>query len=156
MKRFLPILFVLLLVPVTMFAQARKFDENAILAKLGLNDTQISQVVALQKSTRATARMGFANIRLIKAQIAVALLAANPDEQAINALIEKRGQLRNDIEKNRVSARLQLVKIVGADNFAKIARFIGRPRHHRFQHWRNGKTFGRPQFMPENSTLDNQ
>jgi hypothetical protein len=86
MKRLLLFLFMLFLIPATMFAQDRKFDENAIRAKLALNDTQISQVVAFQKPTHAAARIDFTNIWRIRAQISAALLADNPDEQAINAL----------------------------------------------------------------------
>jgi len=71
MKRFLPVLFVLL-VPATMFAQGRRFDENAALKNLRLNDTQITQVVAPQKSTREATHADLTHIRLIKAQIAEA------------------------------------------------------------------------------------
>ncbi len=148
MKRFIPILFALL-IPATMFAQARKVDENALLKNLGLNDTQVSQVLALQKSTRETTHADLTHIRLIKAQIDEALLAANPDEQAINALIDKKGLLRTDIEKNRLSARLQLLKIVGPDDFSKIAMFMRERRQRRFQEWRDEGRFDRQGFMPE-------
>src|SRR5208337_4734824 len=149
MKLFLPILFVLL-VPATMFAQGRRFDENAALKNLGLNDTQITQVVALQKSTREATHVDITHIRLVNAQIAEALLSPSPDVQAIDTLIDKKGQLRTDIEKNRLSARLQLVKIVGADDYAKIAMFMRERRQHRLQAWRGYEGFGRPQFNPEN------
>lgn len=149
MKRFLPILFVLL-IPAMAFAQARKMDEGTMLKNLGLSDTQVSQVTTLQRSTREATRADLTHIRLIQAQIAEALLPASPDAQAINALIEKKGQLRVDIEKNRMAARIQLEKIVGPDNFSKIARYIGERRMHRFQRRGENGQIGRPMFVPEN------
>lgn len=149
MKRFLPLLFVLL-IPATLFAQPRKIDDGTRLKSLGLSDAQITQVLALQKSTRDTTRADLTHIRLIRAQIAEALLPPSPDAQAINALIEKEGQLRIDIEKNRMAARIQLEKLVGPDNFAKIAAYIGAQRQRRLERRRPIGQIGRPIFIPEN------
>jgi hypothetical protein len=132
MKRFLPVLFALL-IPATMFAQGRKADENNLLKSFGLDDSQVTQVMAIQKATRETVRTDFTHARLVQAQIAEALLPANPDKGAIDSLIERKGQLRTDIEKTIMSARLQVVKIIGADNFPKYARFVMGSMHKRFR-----------------------
>jgi Spy/CpxP family protein refolding chaperone len=144
MKRFVPIVLALCLVPVTAFAQAGKYDPTAALKKLGLNDDQVAQAVGIQKTTRSAIRSDLTHIRLVQAQIAEALLPANPDSQAITALIEKKGQLRIDIEKNRMSERLQLVKILGQDNYEKLVRFARQRRSQWFQGWRRG---GQPGFQ---------
>jgi len=123
MKRSLMAVFALV-IPAMAFAQGRMGGENGLLKGFGLDDTQISQVTAIEKSTRAAVRADFTHIRLIRAQIAEALLPATPDVQAINALIDKKGELRTDIEKNLMSARIQLVKIMGDENYATFARFV--------------------------------
>ncbi len=107
----------------------RMGGENGLLKSFGLTEAQIGQVTAIEKSTRDVVRADLTHIRLVQAQIAEALLPAAPDAQAINALIDKKGQLRVDIEKNLMSARIQLVKIMGSDDFAKYARsLMGRMR----------------------------
>jgi|GEM_PF-2241067 Spy/CpxP family protein refolding chaperone len=121
-----------LLVPTVLLAQGRGGDETGMLKGFGLDDAQVAQVTAIEKSTREALRADFTHIGLIRAQIAEALLPAAPDEQTINALIDKKGQLRIDIDKNLMSARIQLVKIMGEENFAKFARFAMRRMPSRF------------------------
>ena len=137
MKRFIPVLFALL-IPAALFAQGRKLDENSLLKGFGLNDGQISQVQAIEKTTRDAVKADFTHIRLVQAQIAEALLptAAGPDAQAVNALIEKKGQFRTDIDKTLMSARLQLLKILGNDNYAKYAAYIRGRMQNRFRNRR--------------------
>ena len=135
MKRFLPVLFALLFIPGTMFAQAGKVDETSLLKSFGLNDSQISQVMEIHKTAYEAVRTDFTHIRLVKAQIAEALLPASPDEQAINALIEKKGQLRTDIEKTLMAARIKLTQILGDENAAKYARFIMEQRRLPSRRW---------------------
>ena len=109
-------------------------DENTLLQGFGLTDSQITQVMTIQKATRETVRADFTHIRLVQAQIAEALLpsASGPDQGTINALIDKKGQYRIDIEKNVMAARLQLLKIMGDDNFAKYSHFVMARMHRRF------------------------
>ena len=93
---------------------------NGMLKGFGLTDDQIAQVQTIEKSAREAVRVDFTHIRLVQAQIAEALLPANPDAQAINALIEKKGQFRVEIDKALMAARIQLKGIMGNDNFAEI------------------------------------
>jgi Spy/CpxP family protein refolding chaperone len=129
MKRSL-ILVLVLLLPAMIFAQgmsrglSRMGDENGLLKSFGLNEAQIAQATTIEKSTRDAVRADFTHIKLVQAQIAEALLPATPDANAINALIEKKGLLRTDIAKSLMSARIQLVKIMGNENYAKFARFV--------------------------------
>lgn len=125
MKRLLPIMVALLL-PAALFAQGRMLDESSMLKGFGLNDAQISQVQTIESTTRAAVRADLTHIRLVQAQVAEALLpsASGPDASAINALLDKKGQFRTDIDKNLMSARLQLTKIMGNDNYAKYAAFV--------------------------------
>lgn len=133
MKRSLFVLLALL-VPAIAFSQGmgpgqgmgrgRMADENGLLKGFGLTDAQITQVTTIEKSTRDAVKADMTHIKLVQAQIAEALLPANPDASAINALIDKKSQFRTDIEKQLMAARLQLVKIMGSDNYAKFARFV--------------------------------
>jgi hypothetical protein len=125
MKRILPF-FLALFIPVSIFAQPRQGDEKSLLQGFGLNEGQIAQVLGIQKSTRDLIRADMTHIRLIQAQISEALLPATPDTAAINALIDKKGALRTEIEKSLMSARLQLVKLVGSENADRYLAFAMR------------------------------
>ena len=75
MKRLIPLLFVLLL-PTALFAQSQPSHETKMLTQAGLNDTQIAQVMDIQKKTMTTVRQDRVHVRLLKAEMAVALLPA--------------------------------------------------------------------------------
>jgi hypothetical protein len=130
-----PVLFAILL-PTMIFAQGRQGEESKLLKGFGLNDAQIAQVTQIESSTRETVKADMTHIRIVGAQIQEAYLPASPDLQAIDALIDKRVQFRADIEKSLASARVELTKLMGADNFAKYERFVMPPR------WHKGGRFG--------------
>ncbi len=109
---------------------------NGMLKGFGLTDDQIAQVQTIEKSAREAVRVDFTHIRLVQAQIAEALLPANPDAQAINALIEKKGQFRVEIDKALMAARIQLKGIMGNDNFAKYESALKERMRSRFEHRR--------------------
>ncbi len=132
MKRYLPFLFVLLF-PLSIFAQPRDMDGTSLLKRLGLNDSQITQVESVQKSTEEGVRANMTHIRLVQAQIEEALLATAPDTAAINALIDRKGALRVEIEKSLMSARLQLIKLLGRDKAESYLGFVMRTLHPRFR-----------------------
>ncbi|HUW42259.1 MAG TPA: hypothetical protein VMV90_14730 [Rectinemataceae bacterium] len=149
MKRFVPVVFALLL-PAALFAQGKKADETGLLQGFGLSDAQVTQVRTIELSTRDAIRADITHIRLVQAQIAEALLpsAAGPDAKAIDVLIERKGRFRTDIDKQIMSARLQLLKIMGDDNFAKYERFVRDELRHRVK---DGRPMGfrGPGFMQE-------
>ncbi len=132
MKRIIPVLFLLL--PMALFAQDAqnpKDRESAMLKKWGLNDSQITQVFDIQKNTRAAIRQDFVQMRLLRAQMAKALLPSNPNMQEVNGYITQIAQTRADLMKAFVGARVQLRQIIGEDNFPAYARFI----IHMHKHW---------------------
>jgi hypothetical protein len=122
MKRLIPLVFLAL--PVALFAQSPKDQEAAMLKKIGLNDSQISQVFDVQNKTRETVRQDGAQIRLLHAQMEKALLPVNPNMQEVNGYITQMSQTRADLLKAFVGARVQLRQIIGDDNFPVYARFI--------------------------------
>jgi Spy/CpxP family protein refolding chaperone len=137
MKRLIPMLFLLL--PVMLFAQnanSPKDRETALLKSFGLTDSQITQVFDIQKTTRMTARQDFVQLRLLRAQMAKALLPASPNMQEVNGYINQIGQTRADMLKALVTARVQLRQIIGEENFPVYVGFIMHMhRHgHRFHH----------------------
>jgi hypothetical protein len=147
MKRILLFLFALLL-PLSIFAQPRQADENGLLQGFGLNDSQIAQVMDIQKTTRDLVKADLTHIRLIQAQISEAMLPANPDVAAINALIDKKGAFRSEIEKSLMSARLQLIKLVGKENADKYFNFVMRSIRPRLQDRFGGRGMGMGQARP--------
>jgi hypothetical protein len=138
MKRLIPVLFLLL--PVVLFAQdaqSPKDRESAMLKKWGLNDSQSAQVFDIQKSTMMTMRQDFVQMRLLRAQMAKALLPASPNMQEVNGYITQIAQTRADMMKAFVGARVQLRQIIGDDNFPAYSRFIMRMHKHWFGHYRS-------------------
>ena len=149
MKRVLPILLVLFL-PVAIFAQTQtppapatpQAAQTRLLKQLGLNDGQVSQVLDIQGKTMTTARADGVQLRLLRAQLAKALLPATPDMQAVNGIIAQIGQTRVDLQKTLVAARVQLRQIMGDDNFRvymrHVRQYFGMNMHRRM--W--GRGFG--------------
>jgi hypothetical protein len=138
MKRFIPVLFLLL--PVVLFAQGAqspKDHESAMLKNWGLNDSQIAQVFDIQKNTMMTARQDFVQLRLLRAQMAKALLPASPNMQEVNGYITQMAQTRADLMKAFVGSRVQLRQIIGEENFPAYTRFIMHMHRHGFGHRRS-------------------
>ncbi|MEI6874236.1 MAG: hypothetical protein WCL50_03800 [Spirochaetota bacterium] len=127
MKRFLVFLMAAL-VPALAFAQLPQDKGAAFLKRLNLSDAQISQVQGIEKSTVATIKGARVHLRLLRAQINEALLPSNakPDTQAINRLIDQQAQLRADMEKALVAARIQLAQIMGQETFDRYAQVLRR------------------------------
>ena len=137
MKRLVPVLFLLL--PVALFAQnaqSPKERESVMLKQWGLSDSQVAQVFDIQKSTRTTARQDLVQIRLLRAQMAKALLPATPNMQEVNGYITQMAQTRADLMKAFVGARVQLRQIIGEDHFPEYVRFIMHKHGHFFGHHR--------------------
>src|SRR5208283_3443878 len=116
MKRLIPLLFMLAL-PAALFAQSQPSREAKMLTQFGLNDTQVSQVMDIQKKAMTTVRQDRVHIRLLRAQMAQDLLPAKVDMQAVNDLITQEAQTRADMQKAFVGARVQLRQIMGDDAF---------------------------------------
>ena len=141
MKRLVPVLFLLL--PVALFAQnpqSPKERESAMLKQWGLSDSQVAQVFDIQKSTRMTVRQDLVQIQLLRAQIAKALLPANPNMQEVNGYITQMAQTRADLMKAFVGARVQLRQIIGEDHFPAYFRLMMHKHRHFF--WHHRRYFG--------------
>ncbi len=132
MKRLIP-LFFLLVLPTALFAQNQPSREAKMLSQFGLADAQVSQVIDIQKKTMATIRQDRVHIRLLRAEMAQALLPANVDMQAVNNLITQEAQTRADIQKAFIGARVQLRQIMGDDAFHMYVRHLMAMHRH---HWK--------------------
>jgi len=125
MKRLLPVLFALVL-PVAAFAQSAQGPEARMLKQLGLTDAQVSQVMDIQGKTQTSMRANAVQIRLLRAQLDKALLPATVDMPGVNTLITQIGQVRVDMQKTMVAARVQLRQIMGDEAFYAYTRYIRR------------------------------
>jgi hypothetical protein len=138
MKRLIPLLFVLGL-PTALFAQNQPNRETKMLQQFGLTDTQVSQVMDIQKKTITTVRQDRVHIRLLKAQIAQDLLPAKVDMQAVNDLISQEAQTRADMQKSLVGAKVQVRQIMGDDNFRIYLRHLKARYWHHSRGWNREK-----------------
>jgi hypothetical protein len=127
MKRILPVFFALIL-PMAGFAQSAQGPEAKMLKQLGLTDAQVSQVMDIQGKTRTGVRADAVQLRLLRAQLDKALLPSTVDMQGVNTLITQMGQVRVDMQKTLVAARVQLRQIMGDDSFRAYTRYIRRER----------------------------
>ena len=134
MKRLIPLLFVLVL-PSAVFAQGQPSREAAMLTKLGLSDTQVTQVMDIQKKTIVTIRQDRVHMRLLRAQMAQALLPTKVDMQTVNDLITQETQTRADMQKAFIGARVQLRQIMGDDIFYIYVRHLRAMHRHHFHGW---------------------
>ena len=101
----------------------------------------------IQKKTMTTMRQDRVHIRLLKAEMAQALLPANVDMQAVNNLITQEAQTRADIQKARVGARVQLRQIMGDDIFHMYVRHLMAMHRQHFRGW--GRRFGEERMHQE-------
>jgi Spy/CpxP family protein refolding chaperone len=126
--RKLCILALVAFIPLAAFAQspaAKPADrQDELLKSFKLSDAQIAQVRDIEKTARTTIESDFAHLQLLNSQIKVALLPAsgNVDLPAVNKLIDQKAQLRAEMEKAMVAAKVQLTQIMGKDNFDKYFR----------------------------------
>ena len=140
MKR-LTLFVVVLALPAASFAQGAPTREAKMLGQLGLTDSQITQVMDIQKKTTTTVRQDGAQIRLLRAQMAQALLPSNPDMQKVNDLISQQSQARADMQKALVGARVQLREVMGDQAFHAYVRHLRAMHRRRFHRW--GRQQGR-------------
>lgn len=122
MKRFIPLVFLIL--PAALFAQGPKEQETAFLKRLGLNDSQVTQILDIQNRTRATIRQDRVDLQLLHAQMEKALLPSNPNMQEVNGYIAQMAQTHADLMKTSLSARIQLRQIIGDDNLPVYSRYM--------------------------------
>ena len=138
--RKIPMVAMALLFPVVLFAQAPLARGSTALKRMGLTDDQISKVNDIVKSTETEIRDDMIHIKLIKAQIDEEILpsTAKPDMGKIDKLIEQESKLRGDIERATIDAEVQLIQIMGSDNFQQYYREL------RFglERFMSGKEFG--------------
>ncbi|HUZ17581.1 MAG TPA: periplasmic heavy metal sensor [Spirochaetia bacterium] len=128
MKRYLLVL-AMLVVPALSFAQTPQQREAAMLkSRLGLNDSQITQVIDIQRKTMDQVRQDSVHLRLLRAELAEALLPSTVNQNRVNELIDQTARTRANMQKVLVDARIQLRKVMGDDAFFAYMRFFQRHR----------------------------
>jgi hypothetical protein len=133
MMKFKSALLFSLLIPAALFAQTQQKDSTKELQRLGVADAQIAQVLDIQNKTEATVKADMAQIRILQAQIEQALLpSASVDLKAVNGLIDQAAQIRADMAKAVVAARVQVRQLLGDDTAQAYEGYLMR-------HWREGR-----------------
>lgn len=99
----------------------------------GLTDDQVQQVSDLLAKSRLALVPERAQLKVLNAQIELALTAPSPDLKAVNAMVDKKAQLRADTEKQQLAVAAQVHQIVGDQIFYRL-------RAHLFghRHWKQG------------------
>jgi len=112
----------------------------------GLSDALVTQVKDLTAKFRSNAKTKRAEIGVVEAQIKLAMTAATPDLNAVNGLVDKKTQLRADLEKQTLALAARIHQLVGDEAFAKIeAAYL--QRHHARMGGHQGPGMG-PAGMP--------
>jgi hypothetical protein len=129
----------MVLLPLALFAQSQRAPERKILQKLGLTDSQITQVLDIQSRTRDALRQDAAQVRLLRAQIDKAMVASSVDMQAVNGLVDQLSQARAGMQKTFLAARVQLQQIMGPDNLRVYMRNVRQQMAHELRGMRGGQ-----------------
>ncbi len=125
MKR-ITVVALALLTPVVMFAQVPPDRSALALKQFGLADDQVTKIGDIVKTAETKVKDDKIHLGLLKAQIKDAILpsTATPDMAAIDKLVDQESQLRGDMEKAILSAEVQLIQIMGRDNFERYFQII--------------------------------
>ena len=97
-------------------------DHAQMLKHFGLTDDQAKQVGDLMLKEQTAVVPQFAQLKVLDAQIELAMTASNTDLKAVNSLVDKKAQLRADIEKQFLAVEAQVHQIVGDQLFFELRR----------------------------------
>jgi hypothetical protein len=125
----------LLLVPVLAHARADQPAAKDSLKKLGLSDTQVTQVLDVQKATRTQIQASIADLRIARAQLATLLLPANVDMEQVNKLLAKEQELRTTIARTGIEAQIKLRQIMRDDTYFNYRRDFMRSHRTLIRGW---------------------
>jgi Spy/CpxP family protein refolding chaperone len=117
-----------------------------MLKHFGLSDDQSKQVADIIDKEQSSVVPQRAQLKVLNAQIELALTASNADLKAIDALVDKKTQLQSDMEKQFLAGAVQIHGIVGDQLFAKLSQAY--LMHHRMggRGWKHQQ--GDPGSMP--------
>jgi Spy/CpxP family protein refolding chaperone len=105
-------------------------NHTEILKRLGLSDDQTKQVVDIMAKELVAVVPQRAQLKVLNAQIELAMTATNPDLKAVDALVDKKTQLRGDIEKQFLAIEAQVHQIVGDQLFYQLRQHFLRSSRH--------------------------
>jgi len=94
-------------------------DHDQMLKRFGLTDDQAKQVSSLMAKQRTDTVPMLAQIKVLDAQIEQAMTSSNTDLKAVNAMVDKKAQIRADIQKQFLAMAVQIHQIVGDQIFTK-------------------------------------
>jgi hypothetical protein len=123
-----------------------------MLKKLGLTEDQTKQVGDLWTKEQTALDQQRAQLKVYNAQIEQAMVAPKTDLAAVNALVDKRTQLRAEMEKSLLATEAEVHQIVGDQLFLKVRQVF--LKHHRFGAWAPGKAGDQRQRMGWNRPLN--
>jgi len=142
MKTYTTILCIAVFSLVAGFASAQPMsmmgghDPAQMLKHFGLTDDQAKQVADLMAKEQTAAVPEFAQLKVLDAQIELAMTATNTDLKALNAMVDKKAQLRADIEKQFLTFAAQVHQIVGDQTFFELSKAF--KAHHGMMGQRDG------------------
>jgi len=112
------------------------------LVKLGLTEDQAKQVSDVAAKAEAAMVQQMAQLKVYNAQIEQAMVAAKPDLTAVNALVDKKTQLRGEMEKALFAVEVQIRQIVGDQLYPRVKQAL--VAGHRFGQFGKGRGRGMP------------
>jgi len=110
--------------PTALYAQSLIVDNDRFLFSLGLNEDQVSQVLALERQSQLQIDQTVTDLETTRDQISKLLEAPEPDMQQIDSLIDQEQKQRTDLERSIISTQLKLRQIMGNDNYLAYRDFV--------------------------------
>jgi len=86
----------------------------------GLTDDQVKQVTDIVAKQRTDAAPQLAQVKVLNAQIEQAMTGPSPDLKAASALVDKKALLRADLEKQFLTAQVQIHQVVGDQKYVEL------------------------------------
>lgn len=123
MKRFLPLLLLLLL-PALLQAQDLQSQARHYLASLGVSKVDIEKVIQIQTQTRQHVREAQLELNILKAELEKTLFPINVDMKRVHQLLEESLQWKMKSELATIQERVELRKLLGDYKYAEYRRFV--------------------------------
>jgi len=121
MRRFLLPLALMALVAAGAFAQGYS---QQLLKGLGLNDSQITQILSIQDATQATLAKDRAQLRVATAQVAAMLVDQNVAMADVEKAVRAANEWEVQIRLAQIQRELSIRKLIGDSKWRELVRAV--------------------------------
>ena len=105
--------------------------------ELGLSDEQVSKLRALGSQAEKQVIRTKADLRILEIELDDLLQENNVNVKVVDSKIEKIGDLRTEIQKTHIHARIDVQKILTSEQLKKLHELRGKGKHQKKMHRHN-------------------